>query len=67
MTAQGAARLAAEGSPEQARPVIEARGAGMEFPCPVVALDDATFRIRQGELVSFIGPSGVWQAEPSLA
>jgi hypothetical protein len=39
----------------------------MEFPCPVVALDDATFRIRQGELVSFIGPSRVWQAEPSLA
>jgi NitT/TauT family transport system ATP-binding protein len=38
--------------------MIEAQAAGMEFPGPVVALEDASFTIRKGEFVSLIGPSG---------
>jgi ABC-type phosphate/phosphonate transport system ATPase subunit len=58
MTAHAAARVEAQGGAAPARSVIDAKGAGMGFPDPVVDLDDAPFRIRQGEFVSLIGPSG---------
>ena len=38
--------------------VIDASGLGMVFSGPVVALENATFTIKQGEFVSLIGPSG---------
>lgn len=51
--------LAAARTNEAAAPVvIEGQGTGMTFPGPVVALEDASFTIREGEFVSLIGPSG---------
>lgn len=58
MAGQVTALASARSSSAASRSVIEAKGTGMEFPGPVVALDDATFNIRQGEFVSLIGPSG---------
>lgn len=38
--------------------IVSANGTGMEFPGPVVALEDASFHVKRGEFVSLIGPSG---------
>jgi NitT/TauT family transport system ATP-binding protein len=38
--------------------VVTGHNVRMEFPGPVIALEDATFGIRKGEFVSLIGPSG---------
>jgi NitT/TauT family transport system ATP-binding protein len=38
--------------------IVSLRGVGKRFPNGVVALQDATFDIREGEFVSLLGPSG---------
>ena len=38
--------------------IVTATRTGMEFPGPVVALEDASFHVKRGEFVSLIGPSG---------
>ena len=38
--------------------VVSGAKVGMNFPGPVIALEDATFTIGKGEFVSLIGPSG---------
>jgi NitT/TauT family transport system ATP-binding protein len=38
--------------------IVSLRGVGKTFPNGVVALQDATFDIREGEFVSLLGPSG---------
>ncbi|MGI1664209.1 ABC transporter ATP-binding protein [Palleronia sp. KMU-117] len=58
MARQVTALAAARTNEATARVVIEGRNTGMTFPGPVVALDDASFTIREGEFVSLIGPSG---------
>jgi NitT/TauT family transport system ATP-binding protein len=38
--------------------IVSLRGVGERFPNGVVALQDATFDIREGEFISLLGPSG---------
>jgi NitT/TauT family transport system ATP-binding protein len=38
--------------------IVSLRGVGKSFPNGVMALQDATFDIREGEFVSLLGPSG---------
>jgi NitT/TauT family transport system ATP-binding protein len=58
MASQVTALAAKRPNEAPARVVIEGQGTGMTFPGPVVALEDASFTIREGEFVSLIGPSG---------